>query len=82
MYKVGDNELPCGTPDSNGNGRPVKFPILILAFLFVKKLLINFIIVRGKSREEILYCNPLCQTLSKALLTSRNIKQHWLFLEM
>ena len=58
VYKVGEIELPSSTPAVNGKDGPTKLPIFILACLFEKKLLINFVNTRGNCGAEILYWSP------------------------
>lgn len=71
VLSVGDNELPCGTPESNCINGPIWDPITIFALLLVMKLKRSLVVVSGRSRCSNVYLRPSCHTLSKVLETSR-----------
>ena len=73
LNSVGERHVPRGTPLRSVNGGPVRWEMRMEAVLSVKK----FERMRVKEgcmlRRSILCLSPSCQTLSKALETSRRI---------
>jgi CRISPR/Cas system-associated protein Csm6 len=77
-YSSGATTLPCGTPASRVNSSEIAFPTRTVARRSVRKL-------ENQRRSEELMSKliqslkrrPSCQTLSKALLTSRKIDKHF-----
>ena len=78
-YRVGDRELPCGTPLFILNGIPVWLLMEMLAVLFTQNELRSFVIISGNCICMVLYLNPSCHTLSKTLATSLRTMEHWCF---
>ena len=68
---MGLRTAPWGTPESSGKGGPMREGRVMDAVLFVRKLISIFVNVGCSCRRKILYMSPACQTLSKALATSR-----------
>ena len=73
MYLVGDSIDPCGVPDSSGMGGPMCVCSLMDAVRPTRKLHSSRVKGVVSCKCKSLYMRPGCQTLSKALATSRSI---------
>ena len=73
MYLVGESMLPCGVPECSGIGGPMYVFSFMDTVRSTRKLHRRRVKGVVRLRCSSLYMRPGCQTLSKALATSRSI---------